>query len=839
MDVSLSPTVLGQLNTAEARALHEVTDRLSSCGVGRIVNLPQIIVVGEQSAGKSSVLEAISHVRFPVQGGLCTRFATELVLRQAKETRVDVSVKFADRSRPSKTFQRAGFNQADLPDIIQEAKESMGLAGTGRDFSKDVLRLEIEGPSMYPLTLVDLPGLFQVDTADQSMRGKETVDQLVESYMSQKNSIILVVITASNQLANHIALRKVKEHDPQRERTIGVINKPDLTRPGYMDERTYIQLARNQESANKLKLGWHVLRNRAEDEPSLDCRDANEDNFFQNSAWASIPREDRGVVSLRRKLSRVLYDHIRNNLHGVVQDIEGKLRERQEELDRLGNSRSSQEDMRSFLLTITGEFQRLARDGIHGRYNDPFFGDLDDQDHKLRAQLRNFNRVFDHVLTTKGSNKQIGRAVDDSQVPDYLETFMERYPYNFPNPETITLEDMSAQLQQQAASNQGREFPGSPNQELVIQLFQKQASPWRSIAEFHINTVTLAAKAFVDQLFRHVIGHPDTSRTTEAILSTCVDPFFSDKENALRGKLEELLRPYTQGYALPLDAVFHRTMSQRSTSRLADHLVEAFREEHPDMFEDQKSRKKLTRTLISEVVSNADDIDGGEFGSDKVIDMMEAYYEMSRRTFTDNIINLAIESCLVCDIPDILTPTKVDRMSSERLRELAAESEDAQSRRRHLQDEIDVLRQGLEQCRRYKPRAVTDPSVATLPTPASTSASNSTATSSSQASPRPLFSQKLFGPGADGPKSSPASLPKWKPFVFTPFTPKPANDSEHSSTSSGTQATSNNHNGNLFGSRYSPVPVSKGSQNGLGKTQGDSGRSVVEPVHPISLFSPR
>ncbi|KAF4511272.1 hypothetical protein G6O67_003084 [Ophiocordyceps sinensis] len=731
MDVALSPAVLGQLNTAEARALHHVTDRLSSCGVGRIVNLPQIIVVGEQSAGKSSVLEAISHVRFPVQGGLCTRFATELVLRQAKQTRVDVSVKFADRSKPSKTFQRAGFSESDLPGIIQEAKECMGL--------------------------------FHVDTADQSMRGKETVDQLVESYMKQKNSIILVVITASNQLANHIALRKVKEHDPNRERTIGVITKPDLTRPGYTEERTYIQVARNQETANKLKLGWHVLRNRAEDESSLEDRDASEDHFFQSTAWASIPREDLGVVSLRKKLSRVLYDHVRNNLGGVVQDIEGKLRERQEELDRLGNPRSTQEDMRSFLLTITGEFQRLARDGIHGRYNDPFFGDLNDQDHKLRAQLRNFNRVFDHVLTTKGSNQRIGRAVEDDEIPVYLETFMEQYPYDFPDPEAITLEDLSVQLQQQAASNQGREFPGSPNQELVIQLFQKQASPWKSIAEFHIKKVTLATKAFVDQLFRHVIGHPDTSRTTEAILSTCVDPFFSDKEEALRGKLEELLRPYTHGYALPLDAIFHRTMSQRSTTRLADRLVEAFRGDHPDMFEDQNPRKKLTRTLISEVVSNADDIDGGEFGSDKVIDMMEAYYE-------------------------------VDRMSSERLRELAAESEDAESRREHLQEEIDVLRQGLEQCRRYKPRAVTVlptahqiPSAAGLfaPAPESTpaSASNGPATSSGQSTrASPVNS---FGPGTIGLTSSPtppstappASIPP-KMFTFNPAVPTPANASE-------------------------------------------------------------
>lgn len=80
---------------------------------------------------------------------------------------------------------------------------------------------------------------------------------------------------------------------------------------------------------------------------------------------------------------------------------------------------------------------------------------------------------------------------------------------------------------------------------------------------------------------------------------------------------------------------------------------------------------------------------------------------MSLRTFTDNVTNLAIESCLVCDIPDILTPTKVDRMSKETLSELAAESEDAQSRREHLKGEVEILRQGLEQCRRYKPRAVT------------------------------------------------------------------------------------------------------------------------------------
>ena len=313
MDVSLNSNVLDQLNTTEAKALHDISDSLSACGVGKIVNLPQIVVVGEQSAGKSSVLEAISHIRFPVDGNLCTRFATELVLRQASETRVDVSVKFADDLKVPKSFNRSGFHENDLPDIINEAKECMGFLQAGKGFSKDVLRLEIQGPKMYPLSLVDLPGIFHAETETQSSGGRETVDELVKSYMQQKNSIILVVIEAKNNLASHVALDRVKNADLQRQRTIGVITKPDLTRPGFVDEATYLRLAKNQESSHKLHLGWHVLRNRAEDEPSLEGRDKVEESFFKAGAWAAIPREDRGIESLRKKLSRVLYNHIRNS----------------------------------------------------------------------------------------------------------------------------------------------------------------------------------------------------------------------------------------------------------------------------------------------------------------------------------------------------------------------------------------------------------------------------------------------------------------------------------------------------------------------------------------------
>ncbi|KAJ3460208.1 hypothetical protein MRS44_011075 [Fusarium solani] len=662
MDVSVDSDILKQLNTAEAKDLHDISDSLSACGVGKIVNLPQIIVVGEQSAGKSSVLEAISHVRFPVQGGLCTRFATELVLRQAPETRVDVSVRFADETKKPQAFQRTGFREDDLPDIIKEAQECMGFTRAGRDFSKDVLRLEIQGPGMYPLTLVDLPGLFHAETETQSLAGKETVDQLVESYMKQKNSIILVVVSANSQLASHVALRRVKEMDPKRQRTIGVITKPDLTHPGLDDEKTYIRVARNQESANKLQLGWHVLRNRSEKEVSLEARDEVEEEFFKSGAWATIPENDRGIASLRKKLSRVLYDHIRNSLPSVVEDIENSLRERQEQLDRLGKPRADDAEKRLFLVSIAGEFQRLARDGIHGRYNEHrFFGDLEAEDRKLRAQLRSFNQ-------------------------------------------TITTTELNAQLEKHAAANQGRELPGSSNTDLAIQLFKKQAAPWKEIAECHIRQVIDIAKAFVDDLFSHVAGPPGINRTTEAILATCVDPFFEEKEKLLHEKLEELLRPYVEGYALPPDVDFYSSLSQRAMSRFASQLCSALQDQHPELF-NKDAQLELKPWMITRAMEQ--EAEQGEFGTEKVIDMMQAYYEMSRRTFTDNVINLAIESCLVCDIPNILTPTEVNCMSDERLSELADESENTVSQRETLREEVKILSQGLAMCRRYRPRPST------------------------------------------------------------------------------------------------------------------------------------
>lgn len=633
VNVPLSFDALEQLYTTEAKALHDIGNSLSACGVGHIIDLPRIVVVGEQSAGKTSVLEAITRIRFPVEGSLGTRFATELVVRPSEERHISLSVKFADETKAPTSLHKEGFRDEDLPDMIDEAKRHMSFGdGDGNRFSKDVLHLEICGPKLYPLSLVDLPGLFHNLTETQTALDQDLVSDLVHSYVEQKNSIVLVVITANNQLASNMALNMVKAVDPQGLRTIGVVTKLDTIRPGLGDEKMCVRVIKNQEVANKLQLGWHVLRNRTGDNASLERRDEIKETFFKEGVWASIPAEDQGVDNLRRKLSRALYSHKRSGLPAVVAEIETNIRDRQEELEKFGKPRATQEEMRSFLLDIADDFQRLARDAINGCYNDHFFGGLDDERRKLRTQLRDFNLVFDYVLKNRGSKQVITKKPPpDDRIrlsAPYLNDFFERKPYDLLDQPTVSREALRQQLQENATVNQGRElFPGSPNNDLAVQLFKEQAEPWKKIAEHHIDCVTLISNVFVDNLFEYIAGVSEPGSTTEVILSTCVDPFFEHRRKVMRDKLVELLKPYKQGYALPMDVEFYDKYSQRSAEELADRVESILRGRHPDAF--TGGRKTIDKESVKSAVLTGQLSDDDEFGVDKVVDMMMIYYNVS------------------------------------------------------------------------------------------------------------------------------------------------------------------------------------------------------------------
>lgn len=103
----------------------------------------------------------------------------------------------------------------------------MGLECSSKVFSTDVLRVEISGPKHPHLTFVDLPGLFQAGNKSQSVNDADEGKKLASSYMARPRSIILAVVSAKNDYNNRSVTRYATEHDPNGDRTLVIIAKPD------------------------------------------------------------------------------------------------------------------------------------------------------------------------------------------------------------------------------------------------------------------------------------------------------------------------------------------------------------------------------------------------------------------------------------------------------------------------------------------------------------------------------------------------------------------------------------------------------------------------------------
>lgn len=265
---ALSTVSLENLQGGDARKVMDVVDKLRKTGLGGIIQLPQICVAGDQSSGKSSVLEAITGIPFPRKENLCTRFATQIVLRRANMESVSVTI-IPDKLRVKEeqaNLSNFAVTLADfskLGNLMDEAAKAMGLDQVGqsgpRAFSRDVLNVEISGPSRPHLTLVDLPGLIHSANNQQSKDDVETVKALVEDYIKESRTIVLAVVSAKNDYANQVILAKAFDSGADT-RTLGVITKPDYLEPGSENEKSWLALAQNEDV--QFGLGWHMLKNR-------------------------------------------------------------------------------------------------------------------------------------------------------------------------------------------------------------------------------------------------------------------------------------------------------------------------------------------------------------------------------------------------------------------------------------------------------------------------------------------------------------------------------------------------------------------------------------------------
>jgi GTP-binding protein EngB required for normal cell division len=211
----------------------QIRTLLQSVGQSESLTLPSIVVIGSQSSGKSSVLEAIvGHEFLPKGNNMVTRRPIELTLVNTP----DAHAEYAE-------FPALGLGKVTDFSHVQKTLTDLNLAVSPQEcVSDDPIQLSIYSPNVPDLSLIDLPGYIQVVGSDQPPELKEKITALCEKYIQAPN-IILAISAADVDLANSTSLRASRRVDPRGERTIGVITKMDLVEPerglGLLTDRKY------------------------------------------------------------------------------------------------------------------------------------------------------------------------------------------------------------------------------------------------------------------------------------------------------------------------------------------------------------------------------------------------------------------------------------------------------------------------------------------------------------------------------------------------------------------------------------------------------------------------
>ncbi|XP_012929048.1 dynamin-1 isoform X4 [Heterocephalus glaber] len=306
--------------------VNRLQDAFSAIGQNADLDLPQIAVVGGQSAGKSSVLENFVGRDFLPRGsGIVTRRPLVLQL-------VNATTEYAE------FLHCKGKKFTDFEEVRLEIEaETDRVTGTNKGISPVPINLRVYSPHVLNLTLVDLPGMTKVPVGDQPPDIEFQIRDMLMQFVTKENCLILAVSPANSDLANSDALKIAKEVDPQGQRTIGVITKLDLMDEGT-DARDVLE--------NKLlplRRGYIGVVNRSQKDidgkKDITAALAAERKFFLSHPSYRHLADRMGTPYLQKILNQQLTNHIRDTLPGLRNKLQSQLLSIEKEVEEYKNFR--------------------------------------------------------------------------------------------------------------------------------------------------------------------------------------------------------------------------------------------------------------------------------------------------------------------------------------------------------------------------------------------------------------------------------------------------------------------------------------------------------------------
>uniref|UniRef100_A0A8C2VA83 Interferon-induced GTP-binding protein Mx1 n=1 Tax=Chinchilla lanigera TaxID=34839 RepID=A0A8C2VA83_CHILA len=314
----------------KVRPCIDLIDSLRALGVEQDLALPAIAVIGDQSSGKSSVLEALSGVALPRGSGIVTRCPLVLKLK---------------RLRPEEEW-RGKLSYLDVEQNIKDASHVESAVINAQDtitgdrecIKDELISLEIGSPTVPDLTLIDLPGITRVAVGNQPVDIGHQIKKLIMKYIEKDETINLVVVPSNVDIATTEALSMAQKVDPTGDRTIGILTKPDLVDKGTEDK--VVDVVHNL--VCPLKKGYMVVRCRRQQDiqERLSLAEAlqREKVFFEEHPhYRELLDDGKATVPcLAERLSAELIAHICKSLPMLENKIKEHHQKTTEELQKYG-----------------------------------------------------------------------------------------------------------------------------------------------------------------------------------------------------------------------------------------------------------------------------------------------------------------------------------------------------------------------------------------------------------------------------------------------------------------------------------------------------------------------
>ncbi|KAK8040261.1 Interferon-induced GTP-binding protein Mx3 [Apiospora marii] len=413
---------------AKLKACNDTVGELQQLGIQHITELPELVMVGDQSSGKSSLMSGLAELNLPRSGGVCTRCPIHIRLSRNREPIWQCTVSLQldydycptgpirksdvtktnpfppwvkKQHRETRSFKTI-FEKAEIEEVLRWAQVAIlnhsrsselfvpgegayaketpleqAATETEAQFSPNIVALEVKGPSLPDLSFYDLPGVFLSPSKEEDEYIVQVVKNLTSHYVRRERAIIMWALPMNHDPENSISLGIIRDARAQ-DRTIGIMTKADL----IQDPASWLAILRGEK--HSVGQGYFIT-SRPPDE-ALESAAQWEEHFFHTgpSDW---PNEfnsflDRcGVELLTKFISRRLSDAFTESLPSIKVKINERLREVRNRLSELPElPHNVEHEVKSSLL----RFYSDVKDGIN--------------DNTFKSEWNTLNRQFQACL---------------------------------------------------------------------------------------------------------------------------------------------------------------------------------------------------------------------------------------------------------------------------------------------------------------------------------------------------------------------------------------------------------------------------------------------------------